>query len=115
MRVTLSIASEVQSLMLIKFESKRAAPFQMQKENAAQLLSMMGQGGKLEGSISGPELDAALSRLETALANQSDLQAAVDDDEEEREHVSLSARANPLREMMLHARKLRTYVMWSPD
>lgn len=101
--------------MLIKFESKRSAPFQMQQENAAQLLSMMGQGGKREGSVSGPELDAALSRLEAALAKQGDAQTPVDDEEEEREHVSLSARASPLREMMLHAKKLQTYVMWSPD
>ena len=101
--------------MLIQFESKRAAPFQMQKEVADQLLSMMGQGGRLEGSISGPALDEALSRLNEALASHLEPEIdSGDDDEEERDHVSLSARANPLTEMLQHAKKLESYLMWRP-
>ncbi len=100
--------------MLIKFESKRAAPFQMQQAVAEQLLSLMGQGGNLEGSISGAELEAALKRLDAALASHAE-EKLDPDDEEAREHVSLSARANPLKAMLQHARNTQSYLMWSPD
>lgn len=100
--------------MLIKFESKRAASFHMQSEIAQQLLSMMGQGGRLEGSISGAAITAAQSSLEKAIADQ--LEAEVQqDDEEEWEYVSLSARAAPLKEMLQHAKQTDSYVMWRPE
>lgn len=100
--------------MLIKFESKRAASFHMQSEAAQRLLSMMGHAGKLEGSISGASLAAAQSSLERAIADQVELEVGPDD-EEEREHVSLSARAAPLKEMLQHAMRNGTYVMWRPE
>ena len=101
--------------MLIKFESKRAASFHMQSEVAQQLLSMMGQGGKLEGSISGAAIAAAQGSLEKAIADQAASEVELDDEEDEREHVSLSARAAPLKEMLQHAKNTDSYVMWRPE
>ncbi len=100
--------------MLIKFESKRAASFHMQSEVAHQLLSMMGQGGKLEGSISGAAVTAAHCSLEKAIADQAASEVELDDDDE-REHVSLAARAAPLKEMLQHAQRTDSYVMWRPE
>lgn len=101
--------------MLITFESKRSASFQMQGEIAQQLLSMIGQGGKLEGSISGPAIEAALSKLDAALAEQAQKEVVLEDEDQEREHVSMEARAAPLKEMLQHASKLQSYVMWRPE
>ena len=103
--------------MLIKFESKRAASFVMQASVAEQLIAMMGQRGKLEHSISGEDVVDALRALDRALSNQLSLEDEQGGDEEEREqeHVSLDARATPLREMLQHAKQIDSYVMWHPD
>ena len=101
--------------MLIKFESKQAAPFHMQSEVALNLLSMIGQSGKLEGSISGPALESALNNLSKALSEQAVAEVDPEDEEDEREYVSIHARAAPLKAMLLHAKELESYVMWRPD
>ena len=100
--------------MLIKFESKKAAPFIMQSQIAEQILAMAGQGGRTEGSISGDAISEAIASLEKALGNQmEDSEEPVD--EEKQDPVSLGVRAAPLREMLRLALKINSYVMWRPE
>ena len=100
--------------MLIKFESKKAAPFIMQSQIAEQILAMAGQGGRTEGSISGDAISAAIASLEKALENQmEDSEEPVDEDKQD--PVSLGDRAAPLREMLRHALQIDSYVMWRPE
>lgn len=101
--------------MLIKFESKKAASFIMQSQIAEQLLSMMGQGGSAEGSISGVAISDAITSLDHALAAQSQPSADSEDEESEQDYVSLDARAVPLQEMLRHAERADSYVMWRPE
>ncbi|GJM14092.1 MAG: hypothetical protein DHS20C12_24950 [Pseudohongiella sp.] len=101
--------------MLIKFESKRAAPFVMQSQIAEQLLSMAGLNGKAAGSISGDDISRAIANLQRALANQTEVPDDSMDEEEEREYVSIGSRAAPLKEMLIHALQVNGYVMWGPE
>jgi len=87
----------------------------MQSEVAADLLARMGQGSKLEGSISGAAVVDALARLEASLSEPEVLDSDPDDEEAEQEYVSLSARAAPLLEMLKHANSSASYVMWKPE
>lgn len=100
--------------MLIKFESRRAAPFIMQSQIAEQILALAGQGGGTEGSISGDAISAAIASLEKALEQQrKNPEESVD--EENEDPISLGARAAPLREMLRLARQNNSYVMWRPE
>ena len=101
--------------MLIKFESKKVAPFIMQSQIAEQVLTMAGQGGRTEGSISGGAISEAIVNLEKALAEQAQNPEELIDEDEEQEHISLAARAAPLREMLRHALQIDCYVMWRPE
>lgn len=92
-----------------------AAPFIMQSQIAGQILTMAGQGGRTEGSISGAAVSEALASLEKALAQQSEITEESIDEEAEQEHISLDARAAPLQEMLRHALQIDSYVMWRPE
>lgn len=109
------IYSREEMIILIKFESKKMAPFIMQSEIANTLLAKMGHRGKLEGSISGAAITDALARLEVALSEPEVPAIDPDDEDEEREHVSPRARATPLLEMLRHASANDSYVMWRPE
>ena len=100
--------------MLIKFESKKAAPFVMQSQIAEQILTIAGHGGRVEGSISGVAISEAIASLEKSLAEQPAILNA-STDEEEKESISLEARVAPLREMLRHALQIDSYVMWRPE
>jgi hypothetical protein len=114
--------------MLIKFHSEESADFVMLASAAEQLLAMMGHGGSTEGSVSGDALARALDRLDTAVAREPDKPAGEnvdepegvrdsdeDEDNEEPEAVTLSARAAPLIAMLRRANKAEGYVMWRKD
>ena len=101
--------------MLIKFESKKAAPFIMQSPIAEQVLKMAGQSGKAEGSISGVAILEAIASLEKSLAGQPTISDESIAEKEEQEHISLHARVAPLREMLRHATQIDSYVMWRPE
>ncbi len=101
--------------MLIKFESKKAAPFIMQSQIAEQILAMAGQGGQTEGAINGSAISDAIVSLEKALAEQSKMPDELLDEEAEQENISLDARAAPLLEMLRHALQIDSYVMWRPE
>ena len=100
--------------MLIKFESKKAAPFIMQSQIAEQILAMAGQGGRTEGSISGDAISEAIASLEKALEQQRE-NPEEPVDEEKQDPISLGARAAPLREMLRFALQSNSYVMWRPE
>lgn len=110
--------------MFIKFESNESAPFVMQSEIAQQLVSMMGQGKDVDGSISGPAISEAISKLQQALARQAEAEVAEpkDDededssqDEESEQPLPISARAVPLMEMLRAADHTDSFVMWRPE
>ncbi|MBL4891149.1 MAG: DUF1840 family protein [Rhizobiaceae bacterium] len=101
--------------MLIKFESKKAAPFIMQSQIAEQILTMAGQDGKTEGSISGGAIPKAIASLETALVLQAEIPEEPLNEDAEQEPISIDARAAPLQEMLRHALQIDSYVMWRPD
>ena len=87
----------------------------MQSQIAEQVLTLARQGGRTEGSISGGVISQAIASLEKALAQQAEITEENIDEDEEQEHVSLDARAAPLREMLRHAQQNDSYVMWRPE
>ena len=102
---------------MIKFESEGAAPFEMLEDHALSLISLMGQGQRGEGSISGDALSSALSKLNSGLAKSpepsgSDNKNDDEWDESEEESVALSTHAFPLKQMLQHAIANETYLMW---
>jgi len=110
--------------MFIKFESNGSAPFVMPSGIAQQLVSMMGQGKEIEGSISGPAILDAISKLEKALVQQStaeepQLLNKKDDespeDDEVEQPLRRSVRAVPLMEMLQAAKQADSFVMWRPE
>jgi hypothetical protein len=110
--------------MFIKFESNGSAPFIMQSGIARQLVSMMGQGTEIDGSISGPAILDAISKLKEALAQQSEAEVsmsndvkkeALPQDEEIEQPLPLHARAVPLMEMLQSAKAVDSFVMWRPE
>jgi hypothetical protein len=99
--------------MLIKFESEGAASFEMLGTHAVLLISLMGHKGKEEGSISGPAIPAALSKLDAGLEQLNNPQEEPpEEDDDEEPPVSLNTRAIPLKELLHHAAKNETYLMW---
>jgi hypothetical protein len=104
----------LERVVLIKFESKKAAPFIMQSQIAEQILAMAGQVGRTEGSISGDAISAAIASLEKALEQQRGIPDESVDEEKEGP-ISLGARAAPLQEMLQHALQINSYVMWRPE
>lgn len=107
--------------MFIKFESNGSASFIMQSEIALQLLSMMGQGNGFDGSISGPAILDAISKLKEALVRQSEVEASMQkydespQDEKTEQPMPVSARAVPLMEMLEKAKGADSFVMWRPE
>lgn len=110
--------------MFIKFESNGSAPFVMQGEIAQQLVLMMGLGKEIEGSVSGPAISEAISKLKEALVQQSEAAASGSigeikeellEDEEIQKPLPISARAVPLMEMLGKANGADSFVMWRPE
>jgi|TARA_B110000971_G_scaffold49150_1_gene49312 hypothetical protein len=110
--------------MFIKFESNGSAPFIMQSGIAQQLVSMMGQGTGIDGSISGPAILEAISKLKEALAQQSEAEVsmsnevkreALPQDEEIEPLLPLNARAVPLMKMLHSAKAVDSFVMWRSE
>jgi 5-methylcytosine-specific restriction endonuclease McrBC GTP-binding regulatory subunit McrB len=106
--------------MMIKFESEGAAPFEMLEDHALSLVSLMGEGQRSQGALSGEALKIALEKLQKGLTSKSSSAGNEDqqkngwNDEEDNESITLSTHAFPLRQMLQHAVKNDTYVMWRP-
>ena len=103
--------------MIIKFQSEDSGEFIMLSHVAEPLLKMMGASGNSEGAMSGDQLSAALSRLESTLQHHSEPAEAgsEDEDAEEEAPVALATRAVPLLQMMKVAVANDGYVMWRPE
>ncbi|MFT4888115.1 MAG: hypothetical protein ACJA2D_002363 [Pseudohongiellaceae bacterium] len=110
--------------MFIKFESNGSAPFVMPSGIAQQLISMMGQAKNIDGSISGPAILDAISKLEKALVqhstdeemellNRKDERSSEDNEAEQ--PLRTSVRAVPLMEMLQAAKQADSFVMWRPE
>ena len=108
-------------IMLIKFQSRDAAAFSMLLDDARPLIRGMGHGEKLEGAVSGENLNDALAQLESALRQAAeepmlDAQTSEDvDPDAEEPPVAINVRAVPLLEMMRKAQENESYVMWQPE
>lgn len=106
--------------MLIKFQSNATAPFSMLADAAKPLLQGMGQGGRLEGSVSGAILRDAQTLLLAALkqagqATGTHAPESIAEETDEEPPVALSVRAVPLLEMMRKALAEDSFVMWQPE
>ncbi|WP_049721566.1 DUF1840 family protein [Gilvimarinus polysaccharolyticus] len=110
---------------MIKFYSEESADFVMLDSSAAQLLTMMGYGGSTEGAVNGATLATAQERLIAAIAREQDNPASAnpdeqsgsddwseDEDSDEPEAVTVSARTAPLIAMLRRASDADGYVMW---
>lgn len=104
--------------MMIKFQSKGTAPFEMRSEHALPLIGFMGHNKQEEGSVSGDALVTAQNNLNKGLSQHSEPEPEVDDDEDDwdkqdkEEVISLATRATPLKDMIKHAIDNDSYVMW---
>lgn len=119
--------------MLVTFKTSANADITMFGGAAVSLLKMMGQSGNVPGAIMAEDIPAALSRLKKALAEQPGSDAVapaheptsgpgagvsgageghlkVDDDEVE--HVPMSARATPLIGLLEAAGAANANVLW---
>jgi len=116
-----AIAAKPDAAIMIKFESEDAPSFEMLEDHAQILLSLMGHGSQAEGSISGESLETAVKELRIGLQqsdNETKAQASDKDDfddEQDSDSVPLSTRAKPLEQMLEHAIRRETYLIWRPS
>ena len=96
--------------MLITFKSKAHADVVMFGDVARELIRLMGKSTALPSALGPEDIPAALSRLETALAERAEPEP--DDDDEEDDKVRLRTRALPLIEMLNAARDADAPVIW---
>ena len=112
--------------MLVTFRSKATGSITMFGDTAKQLLSMMGATGRIPAALTGPDVAAALSKLETSLANLKE-QAAADhhtaappavnedmeaEEEDQEPPVELAVRAAPLLDLLRRAATAKADVTW---
>ncbi|EGQ9183049.1 DUF1840 domain-containing protein [Vibrio parahaemolyticus] len=103
--------------MLITFRCHSHSNVTMFGDIAIKMIKMMGHSGSVPGSISAQDIPDALSRLTSALAAQEAIeknnsQAMEEDEEQEKQTVSLGRRAFPLIELLKSAIKEECEVMW---
>jgi hypothetical protein len=113
--------------MLITFRSKATGSITMFGDTAKQLLSMMGATGRIPAALTGPNVGAALNRLESSLADlqkrasadhhtaappamNEDMEAEDDDDHEP--SIEIAVRAAPLIDLLRRASAAKAEVMW---
>lgn len=93
--------------MLYKFKSRACLPFVMLETHARQLFEVIGKAPERTGVITGEQMPAAISALETAIArerhnahNYDDYAVEGHDNEAEKQHIGLHQRAVPLLHML---------------
>jgi hypothetical protein len=102
-------------MMLVTFSSPAHGDITMFGDVAARLLQLMGHGGAVPGALPAEEVQAALGRLEAAVAAQPRTpapQADADDEDDEEPGVSLRHRALPLIDLLRAAASEGKHVMW---
>lgn len=106
--------------MLYRFQSRATPPFVMLEVHARQLFDIIGKAPAPQGVITGEQMPAAISALETAMAregqnahNADDYAVEGHDNEAEKQHVGLRQRAAPLLHMLKDSLADQKDVVWS--
>lgn len=97
--------------MLVTFKSKAYNNITMLGDVAIRLIKMMGESGTVPSAIVAEDVPEALARLQSALKH-SHTNGSTDSQDEEEPDVSLERRAFPLIELLSHAVKEKSNVMW---
>jgi hypothetical protein len=106
--------------MLVRFKSTATDSINMFGDSAQQLIKMLGGSGNVPGAISAADIPAALSRLRQQLQTLAAVEASQasngkeddEDDKDKQPSVALSARAQPLIDLLERAGKAGEPVMW---
>lgn len=105
--------------MLYKFKSKATGDLIMLEPNGRSVLQVIGKDAGPKGIIQPPEMAAAISALEAAVArDDAERQAAADDAKAKGEAaahgegISLRQRAVPFIDMLRRAEKANESVVW---
>ena len=105
--------------MLITFKTKNHADVVMFGDIALQLIGMMGLSKKTPGAILTEDIQQALEKLQSSLAQINSEKIGTDsiheisDDNEEEPKIPLNIRALPLIDLLKNAHKNQNNVMWS--
>ena len=106
--------------MLYKFTSRASPPFVMLETHARQLFEIIGKAPSRQGVITGEQMPAAISALESAIAregrnahNYDDYAVEGHDNEAEKQHIGLHQRAVPLLHMLKDSLADGKDVTWS--
>ena len=100
--------------MLVTFSCPAYADITMFGDVAVRLLEMMGHRGTVPGALLAEDVEAALARLEAAVAADEQLPkpAKSEEGEDDEPAVSLPHRALPLIELLQAAAKAKCNLMW---
>ena len=100
--------------MLVTFSCPAYADITMFGDVAVRLLEMMGHRGTVPGALLAEDVEAALARLEAAVAADEQLPKPAESEEGEDDEpaVSLPHRALPLIELLQAAAKAKCNLMW---
>lgn len=99
--------------MLITFRCEVFTNVTMFGDVALRLLKIMGHSGTVPGAILAEDVPAALERLKNGIKNETpNSQTNSDDDDSDKDTVSLQHRAIPLKELLTAAAKEKCDVMW---
>jgi hypothetical protein len=105
--------------MLVTFRTKAYANITMFGDVAKQLLELMGHSGTVPSALSAADVPAALSRLESAIAQRRAADSAetpqndqAPDGYDAPRKVTLAQRAVPLIELLRAAAARKVDVMW---
>jgi len=103
--------------MLVTFTCPASADMTMFGDVAIRLLKMMGHSGTVPSALRAEDVQAALERLEAAVAAEQQLpepEEATQGDHDEAA-VSLPHRALPLIDLLKDAAKAKVNVMWDSN
>ncbi|MGI4983390.1 MAG: DUF1840 domain-containing protein [Janthinobacterium lividum] len=105
--------------MLIAFKSPAAPEIVMTEQLAQYLLGLLGKELGVRGVIHHDNMAAAITRLESAVANDRERTvshtthyAGASDDSVPQDGVGLAQRAFPLLDMMRHAHEQNADILW---
>ena len=103
--------------MLVEFTSPAGPKIEMTEKMATKMIHMMGYTKPvIPGAISAEDVDAALEKLQAAVAEEAATELPDDPDEKPDSFmdlpVSIKSRAFPITDLLQRASKKGDYVMW---
>lgn len=99
--------------MLVTFKCNAYENITMFGDVAIKLLTMLGHSGAVPGAILAEDVPHALQQLKNAVAGHKENQSGKDTaDDSEDQRIDLSQRAYPMIEMLTHAAKAHSNIMW---